>query len=194
MSVHTDALLLRRFLEGDQASFEELFARHYNMVYGVLFRLTGTRAEAEDVAQEVFLKLYRNPLRRDENVAGWLYRVAVNAGYNAVRTTFRRERRERAAGWEGQAPPRPEEEAQQRELATRVRSALMAIPERDAKLLILSDAGFDYRELAQIVQVAPGSIGTLLARARKSFATAYGIIEPDEVSQSNSPQYGVGEE
>ena len=190
MSVHTDSLLLRRFLEGDQAGFEELFARHYNMVYGVLYRLTGTRAEAEDVAQEVFLKLYRNPLRRDENVAGWLYRVAINAGYNAVRTTFRRERREQTAGWEGQAPIRPEEETQQRELAARVRSALMAIPERDAKLLILSDAGFDYRELAQIVQVAPGSIGTLLARARKSFARAYGIDEPDEGSNASSPELG----
>ena len=98
------------------------------------------------------------------------------------------------AGWEGQAPIRPEEETQQRELAARVRSALMAIPERDAKLLILSDAGFDYRELAQIVQVAPGSIGTLLARARKSFARAYGIDEPEMGSKASPMESGVGEE
>jgi len=177
MTVNTDALLLRRFREGDQAGFEALFQRHYTMVYGVLYRLVGTRAEAEDLAQDVFLKLYRNPLRRDENVAGWLYRVAINTGYNALRAGSRRDRRERFVGVESQQPPRPEDEVQQRELAARVRAALLQIPERDARLLVLSDAGFDYREMAEIVQVAPGSVGTLLARARKAFAAVFGIDE-----------------
>ncbi len=180
MSVHTDALLLRRFREGDQAGFEGLFLRHYAMVYAVLFRLVGTRAEAEDLAQEVFLKLYRNPLRRDENVAGWLYRVAVNAGYNALRAAHRRQYREQIAGVDSYQPPRPEDEAQRHEIAARVRAVLLNIPERDARLLLLSDAGFDYRELAEIIQVAPGSVGTLLARARRAFAAAYGIREEDE--------------
>ena len=78
-----DTLLLQRFHDGDITSFETLYKRHYDRVYGILFRMTGTRVEAEDLAQEVFLKLYRTRLKHDSNIAGWLYRVAVNTGYNA---------------------------------------------------------------------------------------------------------------
>jgi RNA polymerase sigma-70 factor (ECF subfamily) len=169
-----DALLLRRFYQGDEASFETLFQRHYDMVYGVLFRLTGTREQAEDLAQEVFLKLTRGPLAYGDNIAGWLYRVAVNSGYNALRESARRGRRERiAAGDEPSSVPGPEEEAQRRAIQARVRWALARIPARSAKLLVLREAGFSYRELAEIVGVAPGSVGTLLARAQAALARAY---------------------
>ncbi|MEJ2150138.1 MAG: sigma-70 family RNA polymerase sigma factor [Chloroflexota bacterium] len=135
MTAIPDALLLRRFREGDEASYEMLFKRHYDMVYGVLYRLTGTRQEAEDRAQEVFLKLYRYPLRHDQNVAGWLYRVAINTGYNALRAEQRRSARERIAARETEQPPHTEEEVTRREATRRVRAALAAIPPRAAKLL-----------------------------------------------------------
>ncbi len=173
LTAQTDSLLLRRFLAGDQASFEELFTRHYPMVYGVLYRLAGSREEAEDLAQEVFVKLYRIPLRSGDNVAGWLYRVALNTGYNALRASARRGRREAIAGRDGAPGPLPEEEAQRRELARGVREALLRIPERDARLLVLSESGFNYREIAEVIGVAAGSVGTLLARARKAFLSAY---------------------
>ena len=169
----TDALLLRRFREGDTNSFEILFARHYDMVYGVLYRLTGTRHEAEDLAQEVFLKLYKLPLRNNENIAGWLYRVALNTGYNALRSEQRREKRERIVGLDTPTPAQPEEEVSRRETQKRVRAALSQIPSRAAKLLILRETGFSYKEMAEIVGVAPGSVGTLLARAQKAFRSAY---------------------
>jgi RNA polymerase sigma-70 factor (ECF subfamily) len=174
MSAQTDALLLRRFLAGDEASFEELFVRHYPMVFGVLYRLAGSADEAEDLAQEVFLKLYRRPLRDGANVAGWLYRVAINAGYTALRTAHRRARNERKAAIEAPDSLLPEAETARRETARRVRAALAEIPEREAKMLTLSETGFGYREIADIVGVAPGSVGSLLARARKAFLAAYG--------------------
>jgi RNA polymerase sigma-70 factor, ECF subfamily len=173
LTAQTDALLLRRFLAGDQASFEELFLRHYPMVFGVLYRVAGSHEEADDLAQEVFLKLYRSPLKNGDNVAGWLYRVALNTGYNALRASFRRSRRESLAGQEAPASPPPEEEAQRREVVRGVQAALLRIPGRDARLLILSESGFNYREIAEIVGVAAGSVGTLLARARKAFLAAY---------------------
>jgi RNA polymerase sigma-70 factor (ECF subfamily) len=169
----TDALLLQRFREGDEGSFEALFLRHYDMVYGVLFRMTGTRAEAEDLAQEVFLKLYQRPLRRDENVAGWLYRVAINAGYNALRAGQRRARREQHAGRETPPSPTPEDQAVQNETRRAVLAALAEINPRSAKLLVLREMGFSYGELAEIIKVAPGSVGKLLARAREAFEVAY---------------------
>lgn len=174
MSTHTDALLLHRFAAGDEAGFEELFRRHYDMVYGVLFRLVGTRQEAEDLAQEVFFKLYRNPLRHGENIAGWLYRVATNTGYNALRASHRRYQREyRAGGAITSSSLVPEEEVTRHEVQRQVRTALLAISERDAKMLVLSEVGFSYQELADIIGVAPSSVGTLLSRARSAFLAAY---------------------
>jgi RNA polymerase sigma-70 factor, ECF subfamily len=79
----SDNLLLERISQGDTASFEMLFYQHYDRVYGLLFRLVGNRAEAEDLAQEVFLKLYRHAegkrffaQRREHNIGAWLYRGA----------------------------------------------------------------------------------------------------------------------
>jgi RNA polymerase sigma-70 factor (ECF subfamily) len=182
VTIASDALLLRRFHEGDEASFVELFQRHYDMVYGVLFRLTGTRHEAEDLAQDVFMKLYQRPLQHGENVAGWLYRVAVNSGYNALRAERRRAHRERTAGQAVDPPPRTEDEVARREARQRVRAALAKLPPRAAKLLILREMGFSYRELADIVDVAPGSVGTLLARAQRAFRAAYGEEEFENAS------------
>ncbi len=168
-----DAILLQRFREGDKDSFEALFERHYDLVYGVLFRLTGTRAEAEDLAQEVFLKLYEHPLRHGDNVAGWLYRVAVNTGYNALRASQRRAHREQLAADPAEWTATPEDAVSQREMLRDVRAALARIPPRAAKLLILREMAFSYREMAAMVGVAPGSVGTLLARAQKAFEEAY---------------------
>lgn len=168
-----DALLLRRFREGDEASFEALFLRHYDRVYGVLFRLMGTRAEAEDLVQEVFWRLYRQAPRRGENVAGWLYRTAVNLGYNALRADRRRQRREQAAARTEDHPAGPEEEAVRREVQREVRAALATLSTRAAGLLLLWQMGFSYRELADIFGVAPSSVGKLLARAQRAFEQAY---------------------
>ncbi len=75
-----------------EATFETLFHQHYADVYRLLFRMTGTREEAEDLAQETFLRLHRAPhlWHGAQNVRGWLYRVAVNLTYNAARGRSRR--------------------------------------------------------------------------------------------------------
>ncbi|NJN94597.1 MAG: RNA polymerase sigma factor [Anaerolineales bacterium] len=91
----SDTKLLIGVQAGDDASFETLFLRHYERVYAALFALLGNKADAEDMAQQAFLKLYHAPerLRLDgdeTNVSGWLYRVALNEGYNALRRQKRR--------------------------------------------------------------------------------------------------------
>ena len=97
----TDSLLLERIQQGDTDSFETLFYRHYDRVYGLLYRLVGNRAEAEDLAQEVFVKLYKHTSRRrffgsarKQNIGAWLYRVATNAGYDALKMRKRRWQRD----------------------------------------------------------------------------------------------------
>jgi RNA polymerase sigma-70 factor (ECF subfamily) len=181
VSALSDAILLARFRdEGDETSFEALFERHYDMVYGVLYRLTGTRQQAEDLAQEVFLKLYQRPMQRGDNVAGWLYRVAVNTGYNALRSAQRRTKREEAVAVEEGSSPTPEAEAIRAETQARVHAALAQLKPRDAKLLTLRHTGLSYKELADVLGVKASSIGTLLVRAQRAFKLAYERTSKEE--------------
>ena len=169
----TDSVLLSRAHAGDQASFDELFLRYYGRIYDVLFRLTGDPAEADDLAQETFIRLYRSPLPagREHNVGGWLYRVAVNLGYNALRASRRRATYEQAGDVAAFADP--ETVATQNDERRYVHETLAQLTEQQAQLLILRHAGLSYKELAQALDVAPTSIGTLLARAERAFEARY---------------------
>jgi RNA polymerase sigma-70 factor (ECF subfamily) len=176
MTALSDSLLLQRIVGGDEASFEVLFYRHYDRVYGLLFRLLGNRVEAEDVTQELFLKLYRRPLsgKREHNLTSWLYRVATNMAYNHIRSRNRRWGRNR---WlvpdSSDERGDPGERMARKETRSAVRQALSGLPQRQAQLLILREMGFSYTELAEACDVKPGSVGTLLGRAAEAFRKAY---------------------
>lgn len=181
MSDDSDEQLLIRLRHSDESAFETLFTRYYNQVYRVLYRLTGTREAAEDLAQETFLTLYDNPPRLEvgTSLAAWLCRVALNRGYNALRGERRAALRiERAAETIGESDPQAE--ALRSEERARVRASLERLPERQSKLLLLRHAGLSYAEIAAVLDVAPGSIGTLLARAERAFIVAYQQNEPIE--------------
>ena len=176
----TDNVLLERIGRGDVASFETLFYRHYDRVYGLLFRLLGNRVEAEDVTQEVFLKLYRQPLRKgligrqEHNVGAWLYRVATNMGYNHIRSRKREWQRNTVLVPDAtDALPDPAERAAQQETRLQVRRALAQLPQRQTQLLLLRQMGFSYTELAEACEIAPGSVGTMLSRAAEAFRKVY---------------------
>lgn len=183
----SDAKLLTRVCAGDDASFETLFLRHYERVYTALFALLGNKADAEDLAQQAFLKLYHAPerlrLQGDEtNVAGWLYRVAINEGYNALRSQKRR------LVWQEQfarlwpfstSSSDPAQLAESRDTQTRVRQILLDMKPRDAKLLLLRHSGLSYAELAAALALAPGSVGSLLTRAERVFRDKYRRTFPD---------------
>ena len=177
----SDAALLERLRSGDSTAFEELFLRHYAAVYRVLYGVVGNTQEAEDLAQETFMALYRQPPRLDGPGAlgAWLYRVAVNRAYNALRSKQRLQRRLVWAEPEQQSDP--QDEYLRREERERVRAALARLPERTAKLLLLRHAGLAYAEIAAALQVAPGSVGTLLVRAERAFTQTYELMRlPDD--------------
>jgi RNA polymerase sigma-70 factor (ECF subfamily) len=180
VSALTDSLLLERIQQGDTDSFEALFYRHYDRVYGLLFRLVGTRAEAEDLAQEVFVKLYRHTSRKrlfrprkEQNIGAWLYRVATNAGYDALKTRKRRWQRDTLLVPDPGGAPGAEQTVAQLEEQALVRAALGRLPQRQAQLLILRQMGLSYAECAAACDVAPGSVGTLLSRAAVAFRKEY---------------------
>lgn len=155
-------------------SFEAIFLRHWQTVYAVLFRLVGTREEAEDLAQEAFFRLYRKPLppARANNVGGWLYRVATNLGYNALRSRRRRDAREARVV---DMPPasQPLEQVVAAEEVSEVRQALAQLGERQQACLVLRYQGFSYAEIADSLGVSPSSVGTILARAEAELRRRY---------------------
>src|SRR5215831_19765464 len=83
----------------DEADFREIFQQHYARIVDILVRLLGDRGHADDVANDAFWRLYRQPaLQSDGNVGGWLYRTATNLGIDALRASGRRRQHEEAAG------------------------------------------------------------------------------------------------
>jgi RNA polymerase sigma-70 factor (ECF subfamily) len=165
--------------------FDELFRAHYQAVFRLLYHLTGDRQEAEDLAQEAFVRLHRTREMWDarQNVRGWLYRVAVNLGHNAARSRGRSRQREWTAfELETETERRvdsPEDMAMRADEIRRVRVILAGLPERQAALLLLRHAGLSSREVAEALGVAAGSVGTLLARAEEAFGRAYRAAEEE---------------
>jgi RNA polymerase sigma-70 factor (ECF subfamily) len=144
-----------------------------------VFRLLGDRAEAEDVVQEVFIKLHAHGKSRrvvpgDENVSAWLYRVAMNLGYNALRGRNRLWRRNMVLVPDDDADV--EGQVDRSETRAAVRAALHRLPERQSRLLLLRQMGFSYAECAAICDVAPSSVGTLLARAAEAFRREFAAV------------------
>jgi RNA polymerase sigma-70 factor (ECF subfamily) len=169
-----------------EAAFESLFLSHWPRVYGALVRLLGDPAEAEDLALEAFWRLYRHPpqhagvMNSSPLLRGWLYRVAMNLGYNALRAAKRRLRYEEAAGREAlerDVEPDPDDVAAQADERARVRAVLNQLAPREAQLLLLRHSGLAYKELAAALGVAPASIGTLLARAEREFERRWLIAD-----------------
>ncbi len=157
----------------DARAFESVFYEHYARVYAVLFRLVGNQPEAEDLALDTFWKLWQQPPARADNLGGWLYRVAVRLGYNALRASRGRTRYEQAALPEGAKGNDPVEEVERADECARVRAALAEMSERDAQLLVLRYSGLSYKDIADVLGVSPNSIGTLLTRAEEEFENRY---------------------
>jgi len=162
--------------ESDAQGFEALFLEHWESVVRVLRRLVSDPAEAEDLALEAFMRLYRLRQKRAEiqNTGGWLYRVATHLGLNAIRDGKRREHYELTAGrFALDDPDQPGEIQAREEERQQVRYVLSQMDERQAQLLILRYSGLSYREIASALQVAPASIGPLLVRAERAFEKQY---------------------
>jgi len=159
--------------------FEVVFTRYYPLVYRLAFRCTGQSDEADDIAQEVFLRFYRTPPRAasEGERREWLCRVATNLSLNALRDRQRRASHEEKAGSvsavEEVAQLDPERQAIAREQAALVRAILAELPERQQTYIILRSAGLSYAEIAQVTGVAAASVGSLLARAEREFRRRY---------------------
>ncbi|HEX7239206.1 MAG TPA: sigma-70 family RNA polymerase sigma factor [Longimicrobiaceae bacterium] len=152
--------------------YETTFRRLYPSLFRYLHRLTGDPDVADDLAQEAFVRLLGRRLP-EEAVRVWLFTVATNLVRDRGRKAARRERILAAEPVRPEPVPTPEEEAERGARIAAVREALGRIPTRDREILLMREEGFSYAEIARVVGSAPGSVGTLLARALRKFTRAY---------------------
>jgi RNA polymerase sigma-70 factor, ECF subfamily len=152
--------------------FEAVFRDQYERIARVIARVVRDPARAEELAVEVFLKLWRNRRAQGERAEGWLYRSAVRMGLDELRRRTRRARYESFLRF-GRATPTPEEVYDSNEEQERVRSVLAAIGRRPAELLLLRSQELSYDEVASVVGINPASVGTLLSRAQDTFRKEY---------------------
>lgn len=152
--------------------FESAFDRHYETLFRYLFRLTGDGDLAEDLAQETFIRLLEHPVE-DGGLKAWLFTVGTNLVRDRSRVRGRREELLNQYDPQSMRPDRPDTELERRRRIAAVRAALGELSDRDREMLLLREEGFKYAEIAEVVGVAPSSVGTLLARALKRFEDAY---------------------
>ena len=157
--------------------FETVFLAHYAQVLGLLTRLVGNRGQAEELANEVFWRLSREPheLLFADNVAGWLCRTATHVGIDAIRKSSRRKHYETAAALEGERDGGggPLEDVLRRENRGSVQAVLSSMKPAQAQLLLMRAGGASYKELSAALGVAAGGVGTLLNRAEAEFRKRY---------------------
>jgi len=171
-----DATLVADWLDGEERAFEQLVRRHEGRVFRLLYRMLGSREEAEDACQETFLSLHRHGrrFRREARFSTFLYRVAANAALNRRRSLGRaRARRQELAQRQATgahlpvAPRDPEDAARGAEIQARVQDALQTLPDELRTAVVLYDLeGQSYKEIAAILEIPEGTVKSRIHRAR----------------------------
>ncbi|MDT3426292.1 RNA polymerase sigma factor (sigma-70 family) [Paenibacillus forsythiae] len=154
--------------------FRSIFYEHYPAVRRKLIALVRDESAAEDLAQDVFLRLYRNPPDDPAALGAWLHRVLTRIGYDFLENQARQRRlqskQELMYGAEA-SPPSGEELTLRKLDQEDVREWLEKLPERDRQALLLRYSGYSYAEIAGELGVKPPVVGTLLQRATQKLRT-----------------------
>jgi RNA polymerase sigma-70 factor (ECF subfamily) len=152
--------------------FEATFRAQYGRIARVIARVVRDPARAEELAVDVFLKLWRSPAAHGDSAHAWLYRVAVRKALDELRRQSRRARYEKLFPF-ARSAANPEHLHASAEEQHRVRAVLGALPRRQAELLLLRANDLSYDEIAAALSMNPASVGTLLSRAQKAFRKEY---------------------
>ncbi len=176
-----DVGLMLRFQEGDEMAFQELIERNHSRVIGLIYRFVTDAADAEDLAQEVFLRIYRarHNYRPAAKFSTWMFRIAANVSLNALRARANRRddvsMEQLARSHDGpQTLPDPEAVApdsniQQTELQVKVQEAIRELPEKQQIAVVLNKyEGLSYADIAQTLGCSTMAVKSLLARAREN--------------------------
>lgn len=175
MDVKAAMDFLERFREGDASAFEEIVRAHQDRIYNLCRYMLGNARDAEDAAQDVFVKAYRS-LRDFEpapSFSAWLYRIAVNTCIDYRRKTpFLSFLRFSADGQEFSIEPRstlpsPERSYESKALGTAIERSLSRISARLRTVIVLKEIeGLSYEEIASVLGISVGTVKSRISRAR----------------------------
>jgi RNA polymerase sigma-70 factor, ECF subfamily len=178
--------VVRRCMDGDSGAWAEMVRAHHKRVYGLCYRFTGNVADAEDLTQDVFLKIYSNLSSFDLN-RGSLQVWITTMTRNLLVDNFRRTRNQRATGsldegWDSTEELKPidrltasgasqHQVAAQKELAAMVQNALAQVSVELREAVILRDLqDLDYKEIAQVLSIPEGTVKSRISRGRAELA------------------------
>jgi RNA polymerase sigma-70 factor, ECF subfamily len=174
-----DSEVMLRLRAGDMAAFDYLLARYRRPIIHFMYRMVHNESVAEELAQEVFLRVYRSreSYRAEAKFSTWLYRIATNLGVNHARDT----RHERAASTvyldetdseTGTTPdvadstPGAEDKILQRERMAAIKQHVMALPERQQMAVLMHKyEGMDYKQIGEVLKLSESATKSLLFRA-----------------------------
>src|SRR5579862_5289131 len=178
-SAMSDAEIMLRVREGDDAGFDLLVQKYHKPIVHFMFRMVHNQAVAEELAQEVFLRVYRSrqTYRAEARFSTWLYRIATNLGVNHARDT----KHERAAQnvyldqpdpETGTTPdvadstPSVEHDLVRNERMRAIRQHVMALPERQRMAVLMHKyQGMDYKQIGEVLKLSESATKSLLFRA-----------------------------
>ena len=174
-----EAALIARCTSGDEAACAELVSAHQRMVFGLAFHLLGNQEEAQDLSQEVFLRVFRTlgSFRGESALRTWIYRIVVNQARNRHRGWLRRRRADQVSldqhvAESGDLPCHgrlPDGVLASKETATRLWAALNRLPFDQRTAMILREVdGLRYDEIAFSLGIAVGTVKSRLTRARQA--------------------------
>ena len=174
-STASDARLLERASAGDRGAFDDLVRRHFAEVYGLIHRLVGNHEDAEDLAQDCFVKAYRSLdyYRGEGTFAAWLGRIAVHLARDHHRRRGRQLRTLALELTESEPAARRSGELTRKELVQKVGEAVAALPPNLRAALVLRVLeGRDYADVARATGMKPGTVRTQVVKARKQLMRA----------------------
>ena len=177
----TDVALMLRVKTGDEVAFQELIERHQRAVISVIYRAIGDAWEAEDLAQRVFIQVFRSARRYQPSAkfTTWLYTIT----HNAIRNEYRRRSRHMAESFDALTQPSetdepgvqladphatdPSRQVVERELQEKIQAAIQLLPEAQRTAVILCRfEGLPYEEIAEVLDCSVSAVKSLLHRAR----------------------------
>ncbi|MBM4335764.1 MAG: sigma-70 family RNA polymerase sigma factor [Deltaproteobacteria bacterium] len=178
--VDDDARLMLAFRDGDRRAFEALFSRYTPRILTFLTRLVRDRARAEELTQDVFVRIYNAADRYQASArfSTWIFGIAHNLALNELSRAHRRhERPATDLDLAGQVDPAPgvDDRLEADRKRQQIERALAKLPERQrAALLLRSEQGLDYSEIALALETTVPSVKSLIHRARETLLAELG--------------------
>lgn len=184
-----DSAVVTAFLDGEERAFSELVERYQTRLLNFIYRTIGDRDRAEDLVQEVFIRVYRHLARfdRSKKFSTWAYTIASNLAKNELRNRSRNplvlfqtmqgasDDEDRPLQFED-STSRPDDMYRKRHLRELVEDTVAQLPEHHRQVFVLRELeGKSYEEIADITDCNLGTVKSRLNRARTAFAA---IIEP----------------